>query len=169
MIGKDTPIGVARTQEIPLGEWLKSEFVPFKMAPRQGWHAGQFPYGKQFNKSPRASEGAGMQPHNTVYSAVDIGADMDYSNYFDPLRPTRIYQEGDVLPFGDPAKLPEGGFYMYQAPGGKKPWLVSDYVRHNRLLTDEEIADLLRKAGLEPPPPRYGGPITEKTLRDWGY
>lgn len=165
MIGKDTKIATARDQKIPLGEWLKSEFIPFQMAPRQGWHAGQAPYGKQFDKTGAYR---GMQPHNTVYSEVELGADVDYSDYLDPNKPTKIYMEGDTLPFGDPASLPEGGFYLYQAPGGKKPWMVADYVKHNRVISDEEIADIYRQMGLEPPPPRYGGPITEKKLREWG-
>jgi len=162
MIGKDTKVGVAREQQIPMGEWLKSEFVPFQMAPRQGWHAGVAPYGAQFNKR------TGQQPHNTVYSEVELGADVDYSGYTDPARPTKVYREGDALPFGDPATLPEGGFYLYQAPGGKAPWMVSDYVKHNRVISDEEIADRMRDAGFEPPPPRAGGPITEAKLKEWG-
>lgn len=162
MIGKDTKVATAREQQIPIGEWLKSEFVPFKMAPRQGWHAGQAPYGKQFNKR------TGEQPHNIVYSEVELGADQDFSNFVDANGDPIIYKEGQELPFGDPGTLPEGGFYLYQAPGGKAPWMVSDYMKTNRVISDEEIADIMRQKGLEPPPKRHGGPITEAMLADWG-
>jgi hypothetical protein len=167
MIGKDTPLETALQQRIPLGEWLKSEYIPFKMAPRQGWHAGTYPYGRQFNKSSRAKQGAGMQPDDVIYTEVDIGADQDFSDYLDPSKETKIYMGRDV-PFESPEKLPEGGFYVYKNKPSDEPWLIGDYARHNRIITDEEVRDIMRKMGLEPPPPRYGGDITEAKLRSWG-
>lgn len=165
MIGKDIPVNEARGQRIPMDTWLKSQLIPFQMAPRKGWHAGVAPYGPQWNTRRG-------QPHNTLYSEVELGADRDFSNFTDPSKSPIIYQEGDELPFGSPIDLPEGGFYAYSPGGGKNPWLVSDYVKHKRLLTDEEVADRMRAAGLEPPPERYRGDEkfrwTEKKLKDYG-
>jgi len=172
MIGKDTPLETALSQRIPLGETLKSELIPFTMAERQGYHSGALPYGEQFNvarpgdPTPRAKSSKIYQPDDVVYTQADLGIDRDYSNVLSGN--PRIYGVKDPLPF-DQTQLPEGGFYMYQNPSTPHPWYVSDYVRHNRVLTDEEIADIFRQHGVEPPPPRRSGrPIDEARLRELG-
>ena len=171
MIGKDTKMETALSQQLPVGEWLKSELIPFTMAERQGWHAGAMPYGEQFNVSRnggRTKADKIYQPDDVVYTEVDLGAENDYSRFLDPNSETVIYDPQIALPF-DQTKLPEGGFYLYQNPGTPYPWYVSDYVKHNRILTDEEIADIHRSAGLPVPPPRKSGkPVTEARLRELG-
>jgi hypothetical protein len=93
-----------------------------------------------------------------------MGADLDLSDYTKAGADTRVYHRSDV-PFDDPSELPEGGFYLYSNRKNDPPWLVSDYAKHKRLLTDEEVADILRDAGLEAPPERFGGPIDEARIR----
>jgi hypothetical protein len=162
MVGKEKK---SMREALPRGEWLKSEFIPFGMKPRKGWHAGELPRAKQFDlKRPELK---GMMPEHMVWSDVSMGADLDLSNYLTPDVPTTVFHRQQV-PFEDPKALPEGGMYLYLNRANDPPWIVSDYARHNRLLTDEEVADILRSAGLPPPPERFGGPITEEKLKRWG-
>jgi len=172
MIGKDTPMETALSQQTPLGVTLQSELIPFTMAERQGYHSGALPYGEQFNvarlgdPNPWAKSSKIYQPDDLVYTEASLGIDNDFSNVLS--ENPRIYGVNDPLPF-DQTRLPEGGFYMYKNPSTPYPWYVSDYVRHDRILTDEEIADIFRQQGLRPPPPRRSGkPVDEARLQELG-
>ena len=168
MIGKENA-ETALSQRILMQEWLKSQYIPFGMAPRQGWHAGELPYGPQFNvggKDPGKRFGR-LQPDDVVYSRVSLGADNNVSGYLNPQDRGIVFDEKIKLPF-DQTQLPEGGMYAYRPSGYADPWLVSDKVWHEKLLTDEEIADIFRTAGREPPPPRASKPVTEGRLRELG-
>jgi len=152
-------------QQIPIGEWQGAEFRPFGMKPRKGIHAGLLPRAQQFDLT--RPDYKGMMPPDMVWTRASMGADLDLSNYLDPNKPTKIYQKSDV-PFKDPSELPEGGFYLYSNQKSDPPWLVSDYSRIDEVLTDEEVNDILRSAGLPASPPRFGGPVTEARLRELG-
>ncbi|NJL70253.1 MAG: hypothetical protein HC888_00970 [Candidatus Competibacteraceae bacterium] len=174
----------AKTSEsIPQGEWLKSEFMPTPgLKPRKGWHGGLMPEAPQFRGSKKGSANYGLEPDDMIWTEVDFNANtplIDPSTYNPSADGTgKTWQElaeeyavangkkpyRAELPYG---QGPDNGFYQYRNKSNDEPWIISDAARHNRIITDEEVADILRQYGIEPTP-RFGGAWTPDTIKRAG-
>ncbi len=160
--GADTPVGV----------WLNADAAPIagesktgrpqvkaggkgtqggsgQLAYRPGWHLGEIPYALQFNRKD-ADGNRTLFPKDFVWAEVEYAADNNYQ------------QEAEQEGYTDNGKyrhsyaglkhLPVDGFYRYRTNPNPEtdPWIITGAMKVNRVLTNEEVDDLVRKAGREP-------------------
>lgn len=161
--GADTPIGV----------WLDADAAPVAgtsktgrpkvkaggkgtqggsgtLAYRPGWHLGEIPYAIQFNRLNPENGKKELFPREFVWAEVEYAADKDYQKDADAegMNASGKYQHS----LAGLKRVPEDGFYRYRTNPNPEtdPWIITGAMKVNRVLNDEEVADLVRKAGREP-------------------
>lgn len=160
--GVDTPIGV----------WLDADAAPIvgnsktgrpqvknggkgtqggsgTLAYRPGWHLGLIPYAIQFNRKDENGEKT-LFPKDFVWAEVEYAADKNYQ------------KEAEAEGYTDNGKyrhsyaglkhLPTDGYYIYRTNPNPDtdPWIITGAMKVNRILSNDEVDDLVRKAGREP-------------------
>lgn len=161
--GADTPVGV----------WLDADAAPIvgqtktgrnqvkaggkgtqggsgQLAYRPGWHLGEIPYALQFGRLNPENGKKDLFPKDFVWAEVEYAADKDYQDeaYQAGINANGKYQHSLAgLPH-----LPEDGFYRYRTNPNPEtdPWIITGAMKVNRVLSNDEVDDLVRKAGREP-------------------
>lgn len=181
--GKDTPVGV----------WLEAEEGEFAglsktgrkqvkstgsgtLSYRPGWHLGDVPRAPQFD---RTNKGTGEKefPKDFVWAECDYAMDIDYQPDADEqgYMRTKVDDEGNVITtrsdkyqhsLAGLPRLPKDGYYRYRTNPRPDtvPWVITGKMRVNKLLSDDEVNDILKSKGIEPIH-RQGG---DKTLQELG-
>ena len=161
--GEDTPVGV----------WLDADAAPIvgesktgrpqvkqggkgtqggsgTLAYRPGWHLGEIPYAKQFNRLNPATGERDLFPKDFVWAEVEYAADNDYQQEADAEGMT----EGGRFrhSYAGLKRVPEDGFYRYRTNPNPDtdPWIITGSMRVKKVLTNDEVDDLVRAAGREP-------------------
>jgi hypothetical protein len=129
------PLFINKTTPVPQGEWVPAENVPTPgFAPRPGWHAGDLPTAPHL----RSKKEDRIMP-GRVWTEVELPANVDWQ------------PEADASPTGDVRdQVPEGGHYRKERPknqGGE--WLIGGGLRVLNQLSDDEVSEILRRAGEE--------------------
>lgn len=181
--GEDTPIGV----------WLDAEEGEFAglsktgrpqvkstggetLSYRPGWHLGDVPRAPQFDRTNKQT-GEKEFPKDFVWAECDYAMDIDYQPESDEqgYMRTKVDDKGNVVTYrsdkyqhslaGLP-KLPKDGYYKYRTNPRPDtvPWVITGQMKVNRLLSDDEVNDILKSKGIEPIH-RQGG---DKTLKELG-
>ena len=177
----------------PIGVWLDAEEGEFaglsktgrpqvkstgsgNLAYRPGWHLGDVPRAAQFDRTNKET-GEKEFPKDFVWAECDYAMDIDYQPEADEqghMR-TKVDNQGNVTTYrsdkyqhslaGLP-KLPKDGYYKYRTNPRPDtvPWVITGQMRVNRLLSDAEVNEILKKNGIEPIH-RQGG---DKTLAELG-
>lgn len=168
--------------DTPIGEWLEAHDNPISsytktgrphikgihgtLAYRPGWHLGELPIAPQFHSKPNAKTGyaGGEYPSDLVWALVDYDATKSYQDEAESYG--RTENGGYVNSLAGLPYLPVGGYYKYRTNPDPKtnPWIITGGMRVNRLLGDDEVAEILRQHGIEPPNRRGGN----KTLAELG-
>lgn len=181
--GKDTPIGV----------WLDAEEGEFaglsktgrpqvkstgsgNLAYRPGWHLGDIPRAKQFDRLNKET-GEYEFPKDFVWAECDYAMDIDYQPEADEqgYMRTKKDEQGNVTTYrGDKyqhslaglKKLPTNRYYKYRTNPNPDtvPWVITGQMKVNRLLSDDEVNEILKQNGIAPIH-RQGG---DKTLKELG-
>ena len=133
------------------------------LAYRPGWHLGSIPYALQFNRGEKVDNPLGLRskngdvikvgryfPRDFVWAEVEYAADKDWQSDADA---TGINKAGNfehslvALPH-----IPTDGYYSYRTNPNPAtdPWIITGAMKVNRVLTDEEVDNLVRAAGREP-------------------
>lgn len=160
--GVDTPIGV----------WLDADAAPIvgnsktgrpqvknggkgtqggsgTLAYRPGWHLGLIPYAIQFNRKDDNGEKT-LFPKDFVWAEVEYAADKNYQKEAE----AEGYTENGKYrhSYAGLKHLPTDGYYIYRTNPNPDtdPWIITGAMKVNRILTDKEVDDLVRKAGREP-------------------
>jgi hypothetical protein len=178
---------------IQQGVEMAAEYHPEKaqalgIAPRFGWHSGAIPYAEQFNVKVRPEDlvlglpedAVGqriLQPADMVWSEVAVPEGRDYTSLVENMetvmgRPRKPWTMGLDESEHNVAFMPRDGHYYYDPPNrgkrGGDPWLISDKITHTRLISDDEVDEILismnrpELAGRQ----RKGGRWDEKRLRE---
>ena len=160
--GADTPIGV----------WLNADAAPIsgesktgrpqvkaggkgtqggsgQLAYRPGWHLGEIPYALQFNRKDENGDKT-LFPKDFVWAEVEYAADV---NYQQEAEKEGITKNGKYRhSYAGLKHLPTDGYYRYRTNPNPEtdPWIITGAMKVNRVLTNEEVDDLVRKAGREP-------------------
>lgn len=181
--GEDTPVGV----------WLDAEEGEFAglsktgrpqvkstggetLSYRPGWHLGDVPRAPQFDRTNKQT-GEKEFPKDFVWAECDYAMDIDYQPESDEqgYMRTKVDDKGNVVTYrsdkyqhslaGLP-KLPKDGYYKYRTNPRPDtvPWVITGQMRVNKLLSDDEVNEILKSKGIEPIH-RQGG---DKTLRELG-
>lgn len=162
--GADTPIGV----------WLDADAAPIAgesktgrqqvkaggkgtqggsgtLAFRPGWHLGEIPYALQFNRKDETGERT-LFPKDFVWAEVEYAKDVDYQAEAESYGYTENgkYRHS----YAGLPRVPENGSYRYRTNPNPQtdPWIITGAIKVNRVLTKEEVDDIVRKAGREPQP-----------------
>ena len=115
-----------------------------------GWHLGTIPYAVQFNrKNPETGE-KDLFPKDFVWAEVEYANDVDYQ---DEARKEGVNRNGKYQhSLAGLKRLPVNGSYRYRTNPNPNTdeWIITGAMKVNRILTDEEVDELVRKAGREP-------------------
>ena len=120
------------------------------LAFRPGWHLGECPYAEQFMKRGTI-DGKKIWPKELVWAEVEYSNDIDYQDqamsygYTDNGKFRHSYAG---LP-----RIPKNGSYRYRTNPNPEtvPWIISGAMKVNRILTFDEVDEMLRSKGIEPP------------------
>ena len=182
--GKDTPIGV----------WLDAEEGEFAglsktgrpqvkranksgvLAYRPGWHLGDIPRAKQFDRLNKETNEYEF-PKDFVWAECKYAMDIDYQDEADEqgYMRTKVDDGGNVVTtksdkyqhsLAGLKKLPVNGYYRYRTNPDPDtvPWVITGKMKVDKLLDDFEVNEILKQNGIEPIH-RQGG---DKTLKELG-
>lgn len=152
-----------------------------ELAWRPGWHLGEIPYALQFNVGKKVPNPLGITnakgeiikvgeffPRNLVWGEVEYAADKDYQ---DEAHAFGVNKNGNFehakagLPY-----LPKDGSYKYRTnpSPATDQWIISGAMRVKRILTKDEVDELVRAAGREPQKvePRYALGVNPRLYED---
>jgi predicted nucleotidyltransferase len=134
------------------------------LAFRPGWHLGEVPIATQFDRLNPETGVKELFPENFVWAECDVAADYDYQEE----AMSYGYTENGKFrhSYAGLPRLPVDGYYKYRTNPNPNTvaWLITGAMKVNRVLSDAEVAKILRENNIEPPQ-RQGG---EKTLKDLG-
>lgn len=163
--GEDTPIGV----------WLEAEEGEFAglsktgrkqvksigsgtLSYRPGWHLGDIPRASQFDRTNKET-GEKEFPKDFIWAECDYVMDVDYQKDSDEQGHMRTKPDGTEYrsdkyqhSLAGLPRLPKDGYYKYRTNPRPDtvPWVITGAIRVNKLLGDAEVAEILRKNGVEP-------------------
>lgn len=173
--------------ETPVGVWLDADAAPVsgtsktgrpqvkaggkgtqggsgQLAYRPGWHLGEIPYAKQFNrKNPETGERE-LFPNNFVWAEVEYANDVDYQ---EEARKEGINANGKYQhSLAGLKHLPTDGSYRYRTNPDPTTdeWVITGAMKVNRILSRQEVDDMVRNAGREPQPIQEGDTLTQETV-----
>ena len=121
-----------------------------KLAYRPGWHLGEIPYALQFNRVNPATGKRDLFPSDFVWAEVEYASDVDYQ---DEAMSYGYTQTGKFRhSYAGLPRIPKDGFYRYRTnpDPNTDPWIITGAMRVNRVLSQEEVAEIVRAAGREP-------------------
>ena len=157
--GKLFPLFVDANTPVEMGKWIaakegemangkvKSKIGP--LAYRPGWHAGDLPIATHIGeKSDPSLTAPDLRPENHAWAEVEMPNDVDWqaeaikrgTNAQGKLIPVRAHITD---------QLPVGGHYRYKTnPNMTGNWLIGGSMKVNRVLSDKEVAQINKAAGL---------------------
>lgn len=161
--GKDTPVGVWLDADEGVRAGVSKTGRPRvkaggkgtqggsgTLAYRPGFHLGEIPYALQFNRrNPQTGE-RNLFPADFVWAEVEYAADHDYQEEAMSygINPSGKFQHSLAgLP-----RIPKDGFYKYRTNPNPQtdPWIITGAIKVLRILSKDEVDDIVRKAGREP-------------------
>ena len=136
------PLYVFANEEVKIGEWLEAKVgekadethVKSKLGAlslRPGWHSTMLPWTDWIGK--RDSDGKLMQRRNSVWCECEVEGD-----------------EIEVTSRYGLRELPTGYYYFKTNSKQKDPWIISNKIKVNRILTESEVGEICRSKGVEP-------------------
>ena len=139
--GKLYPLFVEATRELPMGETLtanigasgkddrhvKSRIGDLSLRP--GFHSTTVPFSDWIGK--KAKDGTLLQRKDTVWAECEVDG------------PELIVTARNGLP-----TLPAGWYRFKTNSKQKDPWIISDRIRIERVLSDSEVAEICAAHGL---------------------
>jgi hypothetical protein len=162
---KDTPIGVWLPCTSPniVGYTLKDHRPKVMsggagtrgkglgaLAFRPGWHMGEVPYAEQFLKKSTV-DGKRVWPEGLVWAECLYSNDVDYQ---EEAMSYGYSKNGNFRhSYAGLPKIPRGGSYKYRTNPNPNtvPWVIAGAIKVNRVLSYDEVDDILRQQGIEPP------------------
>ena len=141
--GKLYPLFVERCRKLPMGEWLeanigelvdenhvKSSLGP--LARRPGWHSCTVPFTDWIGKR----QGVGLvQRKATVWCECEVDGEEQTVKNRNGLR-----------------TIPEGYYFFRTKPQQPVPWIISNRIKINRILSHEEVEQICADHGVKAQP-----------------
>lgn len=177
--GEDTPVGVWLTADEGEFAGLSKTGRPQvkstgsgKLSYRPGWHLGDIPRASQFDRTNKET-GEKEFPKDFVWAECEYTMDVDYQPESDEQGYMRTDKDGNQYrsdkyqhSLAGLPKMPKDGYYKYRTNPRPDtvPWVITGAIKVNKLLSDDEVNEILAKHGIEPIH-RQGG---DKTLAELG-
>lgn len=139
------PLYVNAKEEIKMGVWLKSkpgELVDEthvkasgcggKLRLRSGYHSTEIPFTDWIGE--KQEDGTLAQRKDCVWALCEVkGTEIE----------SKTKQGYDLVP--------EDSWYYYKTNSKQeRPWIISDWIKVDRILSNEEVAEICRENGIEP-------------------
>lgn len=138
------PLYVNADKSIPIGKWVNAEVgekvddthvkargAGGKLSLRPGWHSTNVPFTNWIGE--RQPDGTLAQRKETVWCECEVeGNEVEVTSRYG-LR-----------------ELPNGYYFFKTNSKQKDPWIISDKIRVNRILSNKEVAEICRANGIEP-------------------
>ena len=139
------PLYVNAKESIPMGRWIQSkpgELVDEthvkasgcggKLSLRSGYHSTDVPFTDWIGE--RQDDGTLAQRKDCVWCECEVKGDEIESKTKNGYR-----------------IIPEDSYYYFKTNSKQeRPWIISDWIKVNRILSNEEVADICRANGIEP-------------------
>ncbi len=127
---------------------VKSKLGP--LAYRPGWHAGDVPFASHIGVKD-ADGKIWARQDNEVWAEVEVAGDINYQPEADA---NGKKKDGSVsVALADIKHMPINGMYRYKTnPNMTGTWIISGSMKINRVLTEQEVNDMLTDKGIEPMP-----------------
>lgn len=139
------PLYVNAKEETPMNEWLKSKPGVLvddthvkasgcggKLRLRSGWHSTDVPFTDWIGE--KQDDGTLAQRKDCVWCECEI------KGYEAEAKTRNGY---DICPT-------DGYYYFKTNTKQERPWVISDWLKVNRILSNDEVADICRSKGIEP-------------------
>ena len=172
--GKLYPLFVNANNETPIGEWVEAKCgemtsdgkVKSKLGHlcfRPGWHLSDIPYAPHIGRKGDSGEIEYIN-ENYVWCECEYA---DGINYQLQANENGKNKKGVVVPKNAYLKeIPAGGYYRYKTnPNMYEDWIISGAIKVVRVLSDEEVNDILKMNKIKPMP-RFGGDLD---LNEFGF
>lgn len=139
------PLYVNAKEIIPIGEWIKSkpgELVDEthvkasgcggKLRLRSGFHSTDIPFTDWIGE--KQDDGTLAQRKDCVWAECEVrGTELE----------TKTKDGYDIVP--------EDSYYYFKTnTKQERPWVISDWMMVNRILSNDEVAEICRENGIEP-------------------
>ena len=142
--GKLYPLYVEADREMEVGKWLeagtgqkvddthvKARGCGGKLSLRPGFHSTEIPFTDWIGE--KQADGSLAQRKDTVWCECEVEGNQ--------LEVTSRYGSRELL----------DGWYFFRTNSKQKdPWIISNKLKINRILSNEEVADICRVNGIEP-------------------
>lgn len=120
------------------------------LAFRPGWHMGEIPYAEQFLKK-QSVNGKRVWPDNLIWAECLYSNDVDYNEEamsYGYTKNGKFRHSYAGLP-----RIPKGGAYKYRTNPDPNTvaWVIAGAIKVERVLTFDEVNEILRNEGIEPP------------------
>lgn len=127
------------------------------VARRPGWHAGDSPIAPHIGGKTKGATKPDYRPDNHVWAEVEMPADKDWQTEADSR--ARISKKGE--PVASTAhivdEIPFDGYYRYKTNSNMVGnWMISGQVKVIRVLSDKEVSNINKAAGVKDLPRRSG-------------
>ena len=142
--GRLYPLFIGKNEETPVGKWIPAENVTYHpgFSSRPGWHVGM-----DTPDAPwlRGYDGSDLGPYRSRFkNGKRVWCEVFYDM-------TNDYREEALK---QPKKcfidrLPENGFYWFKE-GSRGTWVITSAIMVNRVLSDEEVRNILDNMGYDP-------------------
>lgn len=121
-----------------------------ELAYRPGWHLGDVPIAKQFEKVNPLNGKKELFPREFVWAECEYSCDIDYQE--DAMKNGYTENGSFRHSYAGLQKVPENGCYRYRTnpDPNTEEWIITGKIKVNRILSGKEVDELCRKAGKEP-------------------
>ena len=162
--GELFPLFVGANESVTVGEWIEAKEGEVKvdektgkktvkstlgpLAYRPGWHSGDSPMathiGSKANKSDKKPT---YRSDYHVWAEIEVGDDFDWQKIATERAETTKDGKINVSTAHITDQVPLGGFYRYKTnPNMTGNWIISGDMKVNRVLTDQEVKEINKKA-----------------------
>lgn len=141
------PLYVESNREIPIGKWIlagcgelvddnhvKARGAGGSLRLRMGFHSTEIPFTDWIGV--RQTDGTLAQRQDTVWCECEVKGKQIECTERNGFR-----------------YIPKDSWYYFKTNSKQKePWIISDLIKVNRILSNEEVAEICRANGYEPQP-----------------
>jgi hypothetical protein len=124
---------IGKNKTFQIGQWLKAEILPTKgFSIRPGFHSGEIPSAPWLMSANGCYKSQRSKYWKRVWAECEIIADNDYTE--EALKTKKKCFED---------RLPQDGYYLFKEAGLNRVWYISDRIKINRVLTEDERQQIL--------------------------
>ena len=140
--GNLLPLFIDKNNPVPIGKWVKAEFIPTKgFAARGGWHVGADVPDAPWLKSYDGTEAGYYKPRfkhgKRVWCEIEYNANNNYDEEVSKL-PKKCFVD----------KVPEDGCYFFREVG-KGVWVITSDIKIAKVLSEEERQQIMKEKGYD--------------------